>query len=202
MRYSLVLLTCAALVAVGCATAEPAEPESSSSLQSAPGAAVGEPSEPPEVATDMPTVSDDDTSSGSVAPTEGDVPSDPGAPSAPAASPTGSAEPLVITAALSTACVRRGEQLVLTVETQPWASVAFLAHYAGGDNGADPPWGQGHGGNDGGIVNETGRYEATWIVAMSAPIGPGHVEVTGGYGEQLGEATVPFEVVEAVGGTC
>lgn len=105
-------------------------------------------------------------------------------------------------AALEPDCVRRGQQITLVVESVPDGGVAFLAFYANGENGADPPFGDGHGGNDGGLIGKDGRYEATWTVSPTAPVGVGHVELSVARGGRRGAATVPFEVVDAVGGTC
>lgn len=67
--------------------------------------------------------------------------------------------------------------MTLTVEVEPGAVVVFQAIYSNNRSGADPPYGEGYGGNAGGRVDESGRYIATWLVRPHAPVGPGRVDV-------------------------
>lgn len=140
-----------------------------------------------------------------------------GTPSpSPAASPTATAAPadegpameqhndFPITATLNSACVERGGQITLTVESgHENTGVVYLAYYAGGESGAPPPYGDGHGGNGGDMVDDDGRYEDTWVVSAGAPVGPARVEVmVGRPGGDKSTAVVPFEVVDAGSGGC
>jgi hypothetical protein len=197
------LLTGLLLVLTACAPASSAPPESVSTGGT------------PVDATDAPSedgAGRDDASVGATEPASAGVEPDP-APtgdSNPAAgssdepSPTSSESlpPLVMTATLERDCVRAGEMMTLTVTAPQHTSVSFLAVYAGGENGATPPWGHGHGGNDGGFVGPGGQYRGTWTVSATAPVGPGHVQVAAAYATQHAEGSLPFEVVDAVRGAC
>ena len=100
------------------------------------------------------------------------------------------------------ACVRPGGTITLTVTTDPQASVAYNAFYSDGSGGGPPPYGAGHGGNDGGLAGEQGRYADSWTVAATAPSGKASVEVIAGSNGKFGKTSVPFEVGDAATGQC
>lgn len=85
--------------------------------------------------------------------------------------PTPTPDPLPIEAELAHACVQSGGTQTLRVRTEPWSGVAFEAIYSDGKSGADPPYGEGYGGNDGALAREDGRAEFTWQISTDAPTG-------------------------------
>lgn len=82
-----------------------------------------------------------------------------------------------VKATLVPLCITPGGSMTLSVEVQPKSSVAFQAIYSNNWSGADPPYGGGYGGNDGGFTDDTGRYLANWTVSADAPLGPARVDV-------------------------
>lgn len=107
-----------------------------------------------------------------------------------------------LTATLSPTCVEQGDEMTLTVEAGYDTAVIYLAYYAGGENGAPPPYGDGHGGNDGDMTDGDARYQDTWVVSPAAPVGPARVEVQAGRSGERSTAVVRFEVVAAGTGGC
>lgn len=107
-----------------------------------------------------------------------------------------------ITATLSATCVERGGEVTLTVEAGHDTAVIYLAYYAGGENGAPPPYGDGHGGNDGDMTDGDAQYQDTWVVSPDAPVGPARVEVKAARHGESSTAVVRFEVAGAGSGGC
>lgn len=111
-----------------------------------------------------------------------------------------------ITVTLSATCVQQGGEMSIEVDTgEKNTGVVYLAYYAGGESGAPPPWGEGHGGNNGDLTDDDGRYDDTWVVSPTAPVGPARVEVMANRntGEaQKSTAVVRFDVAEAGSGGC
>ena len=84
---------------------------------------------------------------------------------------------------------------------KPKSAAGYLAYYAGGTNGADPPYGQGYGGNDSSLTNDAGDWVSTWTVSPKAPLGSGHVDIYVSVARQgQGFKTLPFNV--AAPGAC
>lgn len=94
-------------------------------------------------------------------------------------------------------CVIRGQAITITVQTEPEAAVAYHARYYGNEGGAEPPYGRGHGGNDKGFTDESGRYTSTWQIGPQAPIGPAIVDVVVAWNGKRGYDSPRFEVVES-----
>ena len=94
-------------------------------------------------------------------------------------------------------CVALGGTAELRVTSDHGVQVVWGAVYDGGEGGADPPFGSGHGGTGSGIVGDDGTYVARWTVRPSAPAGPAIVIVQAGYGDRYGYREIPFEVVTA-----
>lgn len=104
---------------------------------------------------------------------------------------------------VSPLCVERGGEMAIRVETgRPDTAVAYLAFYAGEESGAPPPYGDGHGGNSGDMTGGNGRYEDTWRVSPTAPVGPARVEVMAAYNSEKSTELVRFEVVDVGTGGC
>lgn len=99
---------------------------------------------------------------------------------------------LGLEAQVEPSCIAPGEDVTLTVRTDPRAPVAYLAYYSDGGSGADEPIGKGYGGNDGGFADSSGRYEDTWTVAQGAPPGPARVEVKAAAAGEHGDAEARF----------
>lgn len=111
-------------------------------------------------------------------------------------------EQLPIEASISPTCVPVGGTAKLTVKTVPRAAIAYVAIYANGKSGAEPPWGEGYGGNDRGNADFRGQWSATWVVSLTAPKGDAHVMlVVGSKGKQR-SIDVPFSVGGREAGGC
>lgn len=107
--------------------------------------------------------------------------------------PTPTPQPLPLEAELAHDCVQSGGTQTLTVRTEPWTGVAFEATYSDGKSGAEPPYGEGYGGNDGDIARNDGRAEFTWQISTDAPTGEVEVLVKGvKNGYSPGEQVVTF----------
>jgi len=92
----------------------------------------------------------------------------------------------------------------LSVQVEKYTALVYVAHYANGESGAEKPWGDGHGGNGGGMADEnTGQYSDQWLVKPSAPAGPGWVQVEIAYPRPDDRETLilPFSVA-GKSGTC
>jgi hypothetical protein len=123
---------------------------------------------------------------------------------APAASatPPPTEHPFAFAAELSATCVRHGEQVTIEVRTEPDASVAYHAVYAGEEGGAVPPFGEGHGGNGGDPADARGRYADTWVVGPDAPVGPARVDVVAAWFGEMTRTELAFEVADRTTGVC
>jgi hypothetical protein len=114
-------------------------------------------------------------------------------------------EPIGLTAAVHPMCVQQGETMKLTVQTQSGLPVIYTAVYDGEEGGGAPPFGSGHGGNDGGDADEAGVYESEWTVSPTAPVGPGRVDVLTARRDGSGQTeqiSVMFEVRAAASVGC
>lgn len=119
----------------------------------------------------------------------------------PARAPSGE-HPFRFEVELSMRCVRHGESMTIEVQTEPDASVAYHAVYAGEEGGAVPPYGEGHGGNGGDPADSEGRYSDTWVVGPDAPEGPARVDVAAAYYGEMTRMALEFEVADRASGTC
>lgn len=143
---------------------------------------------------------------------EASEPNEPATPSSPEASPS-EAQPsgtspveqhsdFPITASLDRDCVTLGGEITITVDAGENTGVAYQAMYHGGESGAEPPYGDGHGGNGGDMTDDDGQFEETWVVSPTAPIGPAWVDVVAGRDGGYSTTTVPFEVADPASGGC
>ncbi|MFP5308922.1 MAG: hypothetical protein ACLGIR_05020 [Actinomycetes bacterium] len=128
-----------------------------------------------------------------------DTPSSPAPAPAP---PPPTEHPFAFAAELSATCVRHGEQVTIEVRTEPDASVAYHAVYAGEEGGAVPPFGEGHGGNGGDPADARGRYADTWVVGPDAPVGPARVDVVAAWFGEMTRTELAFEVADRTTGVC
>lgn len=104
---------------------------------------------------------------------------------------------------LSPLCVEQGKEMKITVETgRRDSGVVYIAFYAGEESGGPPPYGDGHGGNSGDMSDSKGRYQDTWVVSPTAPVGQARAEVMAGQGGMKSTALVRFEVVARGSGGC
>lgn len=201
IRRRMAVFACMVVLAAGCAGPPSAEPSADDRFTSAmEQTSRSTPSDTTHPTSAAPATSPDSQASTTEYATEAAAGDGHAAPQ-PAPS-TPSAPPLKVEATLAEDCVHRGDQMTILVETPPRAAVGFLAFYAGGETGAAPPYGQGHGGNDGGLAGEDGTYAATWTVAPSAPLGRGHVHVNVAHNGQQAAADLAFEVAPIIGGAC
>lgn len=109
---------------------------------------------------------------------------------------------VAVSASVAPTCVRPGGTITITIKTESQGGAAYNAFYSDGKSGAAPPYGEGYGGNNGGIADEGGTYTDTWTVAANAPTGPGRIDVVAGNSTGFGETKVAFAVADAVTGTC
>lgn len=219
-RFVAVGLTCALLLA-GCTDADGQDTDVSDSGQDiAAGvdsagesdtgtAASGATDNPGEVGDEGPDAGDGTAPGGPApaSPTPAEQPSTP----RPVASPTSQAvedpspEPIPLAGEVEPTCVRQGGVMRLTVRTEPGLPVIYSAVYDGEEGGGPPPYGAGHGGNDGGNADEDGVYRSEWTVSPDAPVGAARVEVVtarqDGSG-QTAQTSIPFEVRPAVSAGC
>lgn len=130
-------------------------------------------------------------------------------PATPTATKTGSPAPsstrtpakIEARVVLTPNCVRQGGQIRIDVSTLRGSGVIYQAFYADGKSGAEPPYGGGYGGNNGGKVDDSGHYRDSWTVLATAPVGPGRVEVTVGNAAGRSQTSTPFRVVP-LNGSC
>ena len=139
----------------------------------------------------------------------------PGAPGKPQATPTygtahgvvnpkfeGTEQEVPIDAKVTPSCVVPGTVATLTVTTNPKATLAYLAVYQGEKSGAEPPWGEGYGGNDKGESDESGHWQGSWTVRADAPAGWARVLVVVGTNGKQRAVNVPFSVGGREAGGC
>lgn len=124
-----------------------------------------------------------------------------GAPAGPAAGST-APDQLPLTAEVTPACVARGGLATITVQTVEKAAVAYVAIYAGDKSGAQPPFGYGYGGNEGGTTDFRGTWTARWTVAPNAPTGPAYATLVVSARGVERTIDVPFSVGEREVGGC
>lgn len=151
----------------------------------------------------------EDSDSSSNVPTEDVTASQAPASPSPSAGGTGSPPPgrssnseFPLEASLDKTCVMRGDVMRISIVTVPGSSVAYNAVYAGEEGGGNPPFGEGHGGNDGDLVDSEGRYSSSWVVGGSAPLGPARVDVVASDGNSIRQLELGFEVVGVASGGC
>lgn len=101
-----------------------------------------------------------------------------------------------VTAVVRPECVVRGTAATLEVNTNPEASIAWHARYAGNEGGAEPPFGEGHGGDGSGKADASGHYRSQWTVSPDAPTGPARVDVVVGWEGEWGFDDPVFHVVD------
>jgi hypothetical protein len=145
-----------------------------------------------------PVEAPDRTTASSPGPERTDAP----AASATTPGPAGDDTPFAFAAERSATCVRHGEQVTIEVRTEPDASVAYHAVYAGEEGGAVPPFGEGHGGNGGDPADARGRYADTWVVGPDAPVGPARVDVVAAWFGEMTRTELAFEVADRTTGVC
>lgn len=107
-----------------------------------------------------------------------------------------------MTASLDKDCVLPGGSLTIFVEAGRNTGVGYHAVYAGGEGGAEPPYGHGHGGNGGDLTDDRGRYQDTWLVSPTAPIGPARVDVVAGRDGGFSTSVLHFDVADPSTGGC
>jgi hypothetical protein len=206
MISSLVRFTVlAALLLAACTTeAAPRSMKVNDVMARPPAATEQEPGPSPEPTTSRsrPSPGADATASEGV----GDAPS-PGESQRPAPAFSPTEEPslrddIAVSATVSPTCARRGDTMTIDVSTLGGAGVAYNAMYAGEESGAAPPYGNGHGGNNGGSADQRGHWTDTWVVGASAPEGAARVEVVVGTEEGFGRTTASFAVANALTGRC
>lgn len=127
----------------------------------------------------------------------------------PSPSPTASAAPSTsqrsdfpIDAWLDHRCVVRGGEVTITIEAGENTGVGYHAVYDGEEGGADPPAGEGHGGNGGDMTDADGRFQETWVVQPTAPVGPARVDVVAGRNGGFSTMVLRFEVTDPADGGC
>lgn len=209
IRPALAMLVTAAFLGHACATAPVEGPRLADVLASMDAA---RPSESPESAP-----MNSDASDGTVGGPASDVPTSPvpgdltSAPqSESAAEPTASEFPpeppphsdFPLEASLAKTCVLPGGEMTITVKAGRKTGVGYHAIYAGGQGGAEPPYGEGHGGNGGDLTDENGRYRDTWVVSPTAPIGPARVDVVAGRDGGFATAVLRFVVADPADHGC
>jgi len=91
-------------------------------------------------------------------------------------------------------CVRPGTQATIVVQTLSKSAVAYDTYYSNGKTGGQPPFGDGLGGNAGGMTDANGRYSSSWIVSANAPAGTAYARVVVGHAGASTETSVPFAV--------
>jgi hypothetical protein len=151
------------------------------------------PAAPVDPATDAASTTPPDGSPPPATGTPAPAPTTPGSPSEGSFSATATVTPT---------CAGRGETIAIEIRTVPNAGVAYHAIYAGEEGGGPPPYGKGHGGNDGDLADAAGRYRDTWTVGPATPLGPARVDVVVGADGAFRELTVPFAVADPVTGRC
>lgn len=205
LRRPILLLALAVLTACSSAratTPPPGGPEPSSTTSrglAAPGASEPTATEPPEPKAK--STSDRPAAEG---PSEANASAVDDPSVAPPASESFDPDPdaYEVTATVTPSCVKRGQTARIVVTTVPNAGVAYHAVYANEEGGAPPPYGKGHGGNDGGQTNIDGHWEDTWTIGPSAPSGPGRVDVVVGKTDGFGQTSAPFAVANVLTGRC
>ena len=113
-----------------------------------------------------------------------------------------SEDEIPIDAAVTPFCVTPGTTATLTVKTRPNATLVYLAVYKGEKSGAQPPWGEGYGGNDKGETDATGQWQGTWAVRADTPSGKARVLVIVGFNGKQRAINVPFSVGGREAGGC
>jgi hypothetical protein len=99
-----------------------------------------------------------------------------------------------VDAKLTPSCFKPGTLVTLTVHTKPKAGIAYIAMYSDNGNGAPKPTGNGYGGNDKGISNDSGDFTTAYRVSFDAPPGPGRVDVIVGWNSMWGYDGPTFTV--------
>jgi hypothetical protein len=113
---------------------------------------------------------------------------------------TATATQIPIGGSVEPSCVSPGGVASISVRTRPQASVVYDTHYAGGKTGGKPPFGDGLGGNNGGMASEGGDYTDSWVISPQAPLGPARAWVIVGSRGQKNQKYLPFTVAAA--GSC
>jgi hypothetical protein len=85
------------------------------------------------------------------------------------------------------------------VQTLSQSAVVFDTYYSNGKTGGTPPFGDGLGGNAGGMTDDNGRYTSTWVVSPKAPSGAAYALVVVSHGTSTTETKVPFAVSNPTG---
>lgn len=96
-------------------------------------------------------------------------------------------------------CVSPGETVEIDVITQAGAPLAYQAVYAGNKSGAEPPFGEGYGGNDDGFASDDGTFSDRWLVRLDAPRGAARVDVVVGWEGEFGYSDARFAVADEDG---
>ena len=183
------------------------------SVEAAAADEASEDTEPDAGLSETPSTPDDASSTGQPTGVEGTPQPSPAASDqspSPEATPTSTThdEPpeqhsdFPMTASLDRDCVVPGGNVTIFIEAGENTGVGYHAVYAGGEGGADPPYGHGHGGNSGDLTDERGRYQDTWVVSPTAPIGPARVDVVAGRNGGFSTTVLNFEVADPTKGGC
>lgn len=106
----------------------------------------------------------------------------------------------LLAASVEPGCVVAGGEITIEIDAGEKAGVGYLAVYAGEEYGAPPPYGHGHGGNDGDMTDDDGRYQSTWRVSPGAPVGDARVEVMAARRDGRSTTVVPFVVADPTTG--
>lgn len=106
---------------------------------------------------------------------------------------------LEVEVAVAPVCVAPGNVVEIDVITQPGAPLAYQAVYAGSKSGAEPPLGEGYGGNDKGFASDDGTFSHRWVVRPDAPVGPARVDVIAGWQGDFGYGDARFAVADSRG---
>lgn len=92
----------------------------------------------------------------------------------------------------SKSCVKRGEEVTVTVSRAPDANVAFLIVYSDGRARQETK-------SPSGDVDENGVFRGSWTVPESVPSGPGKVRIAVASGVKGDQVEAPFNVADETG---
>lgn len=103
-----------------------------------------------------------------------------------------------ITATLNRTCFHHGEEIKLTVRSQPSSAIIYDTYYSDGKSNFSTGGGYGEGnGNGRGKADATGLFERSWVTAPNVPTGDARVEVHATWGNDLETVPVFFTIKPA-----